>query len=227
MTKQELKNKIIFNTEDQKNIITESESLSEASNRLMGTKSTLGRYIVKELCEEFNIPYPSKQKVSKYCLCCGSILEKTQNKFCSHSCAAKYNNKNTHKKTKLCKYCGKLIENRKTFCDSKCYNEYLKKQQQDKWENGEYISEYVPDFIRDFLVKKYNNKCQKCGWGEINTHTNKVPLQIHHIDGDCTNNVKENLELLCPNCHSLTKTFGNLNKGNSRRYKRKEKRKNK
>ena len=36
----------------------------------------------------------------------------------------------------------------------------------------------------------------------------------------------ENLKILCPNCHSLTPTFGALNKGNGRelrRIKRREK----
>lgn len=227
MKKQELKSKIIFSVEEQKNIIIKSESLSDASDKLMGTKSTLGRTIVKELCSDFNIPIPTKQKISKFCLFCGSELDNLKKKFCSHSCAAKYNNKNIHPKTKICKNCGKLIEKRKTFCNSKCYNEYIKKQQQNKWDNGEYTSEYIPVFVRNFLINKYNNKCQKCGWGEINIYTNKVPLQIHHIDGDCTNFDKENLELLCPNCHSLTENFGNLNKGKSKRNKRKEKRKSK
>ena len=63
----------------------------------------------------------------------------------------------------------------------------------------------------------YNNKCQSCGWGETNIYSNTIPLEVHHIDGDCTNNKFENLQLLCPNCHSLTKTNGNLNK-NSKRF---------
>jgi hypothetical protein len=34
------------------------------------------------------------------------------------------------------------------------------------------------------------------------------------------NNKEENLILLCPNCHSLTSTFGSLNIGNGRKYRR-------
>lgn len=75
------------------------------------------------------------------------------------------------------------------------------------------------------MFMKHNNKCEKCGWGEVNPYTGKIPLQVHHIDGDCTNNSEENLQLLCPNCHSLTETYGGLNKGNSKRTKRNEKRK--
>jgi len=41
-------------------------------------------------------------------------------------------------------------------------------------------------------------KCQISEWmGE------KMILQIHHIDHDKTNNKIENLEYLCPNCHSI------------------------
>jgi 5-methylcytosine-specific restriction endonuclease McrA len=65
-----------------------------------------------------------------------------------------------------------------------------------------------------------------CGWCEINPITNKVPIQLEHIDGNSENNSLDNLKILCPNCHSLTPTFGALNKGNGRelrRIKRQEK----
>lgn len=71
-------------------------------------------------------------------------------------------------------------------------------------------------------MEKYDNKCEICGWGETNPTTGKIPLQVHHINGDCTDNREENLQLLCPNHHSLTETFGSLNNGNSKRYKLKE-----
>jgi 5-methylcytosine-specific restriction endonuclease McrA len=66
----------------------------------------------------------------------------------------------------------------------------------------------------------------RCGWDEIHPITNKVPIQLDHIDGNSENNSLQNLRLLCPNCHSLTPTFGILNKGNGREWRR-LKRKNK
>lgn len=33
-------------------------------------------------------------------------------------------------------------------------------------------------------------------------------LEIHHVDGDNRNNIKENLQFLCPNCHSQTDNYG-------------------
>lgn len=56
--------------------------------------------------------------------------------------------------------------------------------------------------IRDGLKE---NKCECCG---IDMWNNKpIVLQLHHIDGDHTNNELENLQLLCPNCHSQTDSY--------------------
>ena len=37
-------------------------------------------------------------------------------------------------------------------------------------------------------------------------------LSLHHIDGDRHNNVFENLQILCPNCHAQTDNYGSKNK---------------
>lgn len=39
-----------------------------------------------------------------------------------------------------------------------------------------------------------------------------IPLELEHIDGNSSNNKLENLELLCPNCHSFTDTYRGKNK---------------
>lgn len=70
--------------------------------------------------------------------------------------------------------------------------------------------------IRKYLFIKYNNKCSCCGWCKINPYTNKIPLEIEHIDGNFKNNKENNLRLLCPNCHSLTSTYRSLNNGKGR-----------
>jgi hypothetical protein len=53
------------------------------------------------------------------------------------------------------------------------------------------------------------NRCEQCGIDEWRGRP--LSLQLHHKDGDGTNNTLENLEILCPNCHSLTDTWGGRN----------------
>ena len=136
-------------------------------------------------------------------------------------------NKGTGKKY-YCLNCGKELTNQSygsthKFCDSKCLHEFKYKEYIKKWKNGEEDgikgATATSLYIRKYLFEKNNCKCELCGWGEENPYTHTIPLEIHHIDGNCLNNKEENLQLLCPNCHSLTENFGSLNK-NSKRFHR-------
>lgn len=55
-------------------------------------------------------------------------------------------------------------------------------------------------------------KCEICGISEWNEKP--ISLQIHHINGDNCDNRIENLQVLCPNCHSQTDTYCGRNKKN-------------
>lgn len=114
-----------------------------------------------------------------------------------------------------CKYCGKPIPKNKKeniFCNVDCASQYRFDQKIDKWKNdvrGEI--KRLPRNVRKYLIEKAGYKCEKCGWGEINKTTGVSPLEIHHIDGNSENNRPENLQVLCPNCHSLTPNYKALN----------------
>lgn len=75
----------------------------------------------------------------------------------------------------------------------------------------------ISSHIRRWLHEQHSSHCQECGWGKVHPVTGKVPLAVHHRDGNSNNNRVENLELLCPNCHALTENFGRLNKGKGRK----------
>ena len=63
--------------------------------------------------------------------------------------------------------------------------------------------------IREVLLKERPYKCEKCG---ISSWLGQeIILQIHHIDGNSNNNIRSNLLLLCPNCHSQTDNWCNKN----------------
>lgn len=55
------------------------------------------------------------------------------------------------------------------------------------------------------------DKCNKCSlgpsWQDV-----PLALQVNHVNGDHRDNRAENLEILCPNCHSQTDTYAGRNK---------------
>lgn len=63
--------------------------------------------------------------------------------------------------------------------------------------------------IRRILLKEREHKCEHCGNSEWLGQ--EIPLQVHHIDGNPNNNVRKNLELICPNCHALTDNWCSKN----------------
>ena len=125
---------------------------------------------------------------------------------------------------RICKNCGKefdalaikVRQGKALFCCKECYNQYRKLNSYDPKERNRLYQKKAKYGLSEgeykHLFIKQNNKCEKCGWGEVNPTTGLVPLQIHHIDGNALNNKASNLQLLCPNCHSLTENFGSRNR---------------
>jgi hypothetical protein len=122
-----------------------------------------------------------------------------------------------------CLACGKTIKRAvDKFCDNHCQGEYEYRTYIERWfaglETGRKGSFYaLSDHIRRYMRETYDEKCSQCGWAENHPITDKIPLTIDHIDGDVENCRPENLRLLCPNCHSLTETYGSLNRGKGKR----------
>lgn len=70
-------------------------------------------------------------------------------------------------------------------------------------------STYQSDRTRKRLVEAglKEERCEGCGLAEwLN---GPIPLHLDHINGVHNDNRLENLRILCPNCHSLTPTWGN------------------
>jgi 5-methylcytosine-specific restriction endonuclease McrA len=55
-----------------------------------------------------------------------------------------------------------------------------------------------------------HERCEICGISEWRGL--RLGLALHHVNGDRLDNRIENLQLLCPNCHSQTDTFAGRNR---------------
>ena len=55
-----------------------------------------------------------------------------------------------------------------------------------------------------------SNKCEKCGTDSWNGQP--LMCELDHINGNSRDHRLENLQILCPNCHSQTDTFRAKNK---------------
>lgn len=127
----------------------------------------------------------------------------------------------------FCAQCGIQAAKRGyVYCSNQCqadheYDSYIK-----KWLNGEVSggrgvhARNISGHVKRYMFNQNKIACSLCGWHEINVVTGTVPLEIDHIDGDAENNCVGNLRLLCPNCHSLTPGFRNLNRGKGRKWRR-------
>ena len=54
------------------------------------------------------------------------------------------------------------------------------------------------------------SRCERCGIESWQGHP--LTLALHHVNGQRDDNRLENLELLCPNCHSQTENFAGRNR---------------
>lgn len=209
-------------TEDEKKKIVEltkngfnSTEIAKILNR--GKKSIKCK--LKRLGEQYE-KYNKKEKIFKYCLNCGKkITSRSGYIFCGHSCSAIYNNKK-RREVKNCINCGTELNSRqKIYCSSICIGAHKRKLIFEQIDRGD--STFNSKNYKNYLIFKYGEKCMECGWCEVNKYSNKIPIELEHVDGNSDNNNLINLKLLCPNCHSLTPTYKGLNNGNGR-HKRRE-----
>ncbi len=142
-------------------------------------------------------------------------LNRGNGKFCSISCGAKYrtNLKSIQIKQRepnvICAQCQTLFyksEYKQSqsksglyFCNRNCKDTAqriggIKEIQPPHYGDGSYT--YRKIAIRKAKAIDPNISCTRCGWNKL-----LEVLEVHHKDRNRKNNVSDNLEILCPNCH--------------------------
>lgn len=121
----------------------------------------------------------------------------------------------------FCLECGKTPKrNSYKYCSNICQRSFEYHTYISEWKEGKRIfnTKNVSRFIKRYLKETFGEKCSICGWQQKHPVTGNVPLEVDHKDSNPSNNSIDNMRLLCPNCHSLTPNFRNLNKGKGRSW---------
>lgn len=152
----------------------------------------------------------------KICPKCFSIHNKN-GKYCSRKCSNSriFSNKSKEKTSQsLKKYYNENIDQKNIVKNRLIsFHESIIKQKKEK--SLERILTLDFNLLswqdkRRRIIHEQINKCNCCSidsWNQL-----PITLEIDHRDGDNSNNTRENLEGLCPNCHSQTKTWRGRNK---------------
>jgi hypothetical protein len=119
-----------------------------------------------------------------------------------------------------CVYCEKECNLfSKKYCSLDCQHKDLSKKKYEHFlnNNQEYCREnFNPRSFKKKFLEEQNHKCAICNmddeWmGKI------LVFVLDHIDGDASNNNRNNLRLVCPNCDSQLSTFKSRNKNSARK----------
>ena len=129
-------------------------------------------------------------------------------RFCSRSCSNRVVLRKSHAPNCTCAWCGKKFfrypskqassRSGLLFCNRRCKEQAqriggLEEIQPDHYDNGKSERHY-----RELAARRLPPICNRCGY-------DKHPeiLEVHHKDRNRKNNALENLERVCPNCHTL------------------------
>lgn len=134
-------------------------------------------------------------------------------------------NRGTHRKSpSICLNCGKEfypgISSYGKYCCSKCQQEYQHKIGYQKILDGDISimrANYSPKAFKGDILEEQGGVCAICG---MKPEWNGKPLTfiLDHIDGHASNNRRDNLRCICPNCDSQLDTYKSKNKCGERSY---------
>ena len=137
--------------------------------------------------------YPPKQWV---CAVCGKVFENdTKRKTCSEECnnILIKANSNKYQAKKHKEYYQYYLEHQEEFCRPN----------------------YTPKIFKQEFIAEQGGGCAICGM-KPEWQGQSLVFILDHIDGDASNNRRDNLRCICPNCDSQLDTYKSKNKKSAR-----------
>jgi Zn finger protein HypA/HybF involved in hydrogenase expression len=152
----------------------------------------------------------------KLCKKCGKEFEPIKGliNYCSLECrnSRDWTEEDKKKKSVSAKNSEKLKKQLNSIRTEEVYDKIVKTKKQN------HIKKILESNYKDLsfeslrfrILYEQENKCNHCG---LDKWLGKdIILELEHKDGNNKNNDRSNLEMICPNCHSLTQTWRGRNK---------------
>ena len=172
------------------------------------------RDILEDLITVKKIPY---EEIGRMFNCSGNNIKKVAKRLnITLESRRKINENETFNrgtaKTNICKNCGKEFiiyqGSHNFFCSSKCYKDYKHKEGYKKILNGDpeiMRVNFNYSYYKQDIMNEQDNTCYICKCKPF--HNGMIlPFILDHIDGDASNNMRENLRCICPNCNAQLET---------------------
>ena len=152
----------------------------------------------------------------KLCKKCGKEFEPIKGliNYCSLECrnSRDWTEEDKKKKSVSAKNSEKLKKQLNSIRTEEVYDKIVKTKKQN------HIKQILESDYKDLsfeslrfrILYEQENKCNKCGLDKWLGQD--LVLELEHKDGNNKNNVRDNLEMICPNCHSLTERWRGRNK---------------
>lgn len=156
------------------------------------------------------------KKIELLCEGCGKKFYKTRRqisrrgkRFCTHSCYTDSVRKSTVKK---CSECGadvkrtqaqlKRSKSGRVFCNRSCATSFNNRMHKSGANHPNYINGFSA--YRKSALDYYGPQCSNnnCPIAQSKISVQEKMLDVHHIDGDRSNNDISNLQVLCVWCHA-------------------------
>lgn len=147
------------------------------------------------------------EKTCKHCNTKFSASLKEHNRgnanFCSLSCSSKHKAKQKQPNA-ICAYCNLEFYKSPSKLNTKNNLHFCCREHKDLAQRLDGIKEIHPSHYgtgktryRNIAFQNHPHKCNRCGYDKY-----VEILEVHHIDRNHENVSTENLEILCPTCHS-------------------------